>query len=396
MPKVLRIINRLNIGGPTFNAAYLTRYLAPEFETILLAGQKDDSEGSSQYILDELGIQPRYITDMKREISISHDRKAYAEIDKIIKNFKPDIVHTHAAKSGTLGRLAAWRNNVPVIVHTFHGHVFHSYFSPLKTKIFIGIERFLASRSSAIIAISEKQKYELGTVYKITNPDKIKVVPLGFDLTKFSENQEAKRIRFREKYNVDADTITVGIIGRLVPVKNHTIFIYAWKNLLKQTNKKIHGFIVGDGEDFKKITELCDREGILYNTVSRNIPGATLTFTSWITDIDRVNAGVDIIALTSDNEGTPVSLIEAMAAGKPVVSTDTGGISDVVLEGKTGLLSLPGDIESFTANLVKLVEDSGLRNRFALEGPAQAMRFGYMRLVDEMRNLYHELLITRG
>ena len=141
MPKVLRIINRLNLGGPTYNAAYLTAFLGPEYETLLVAGVKDDTEESSEFIIRSLGIEPRYIENMEREINFSKDYHAYKQLDKIIKEFKPDIVHTHAAKAGTLGRIAAWRNKVPVILHTFHGHVFHSYFGPSKTRVFIEIER---------------------------------------------------------------------------------------------------------------------------------------------------------------------------------------------------------------------------------------------------------------
>lgn len=133
MPKVLRIINRFNIGGPTYNAAYLSAYLPPEYETMLLAGSLDEGEESSEHVLDELGLKPVYIAEMKREISPKDDIAAYRKIKQIIKEFKPDIVHTHASKAGTLGRLAAASCGVKVIVHTFHGHVFHSYFGKTKT-----------------------------------------------------------------------------------------------------------------------------------------------------------------------------------------------------------------------------------------------------------------------
>ena len=161
MPRVLRIINRLNLGGPTYNAALLTKYLAPEFETMLIAGVKMDSEESSENICRDLGINFIKIPEMSREIKLSHDYAAYNKIKKHIKDFKPDIVHTHASKAGALGRLAAISAQVPVVVHTFHGHVFHSYFNSLKSKAFLRIERYLANRSSAIVAISEHQKDEL-------------------------------------------------------------------------------------------------------------------------------------------------------------------------------------------------------------------------------------------
>jgi UDP-N-acetylglucosamine:LPS N-acetylglucosamine transferase len=202
MPKVLRIINRLNLGGPTYNAAYLSKYMAPEFETLLVSGMKDESEASSAFITDSLGLKPVYIKNMHRSLNPIQDRKAYKEIVKIIREFKPDIVHTHAAKSGALGRLAAINEGVPVILHTFHGHIFHSYFNPLKTKLFLKIERYLSRKSSKTIAISQKQFEELCYDFNIDKPEKFEIVPLGFDLQRFYEGKEEKRKGFREKYNL--------------------------------------------------------------------------------------------------------------------------------------------------------------------------------------------------
>ncbi|MBK8845435.1 MAG: glycosyltransferase [Bacteroidetes bacterium] len=172
MPKVLRIINRLNLGGPTYNVGYLSKYLAPEFETLLVSGMRDESEGSSEHIIDTLGIKAQYINCMRREISLVDDVKSYYEIKKIINQFKPDIVHTHMAKPGAVGRLAAINCKVPVVLHTFHGHYFHSYFSPLKTKIFQHIEQYLARKTSGIIAISSEQQKELSQDFKIAPPEK--------------------------------------------------------------------------------------------------------------------------------------------------------------------------------------------------------------------------------
>ena len=243
MPRVLRIMNRLNLGGPTFNAAYLTKYLAPEFETVLLAGQKDDSEASSEFIVNELGIQPRYIRSMYRSLNPFKDIAAYYEIKQIIKEFKPDIVHTHAAKSGALGRLAAINSGVPVIVHTFHGHVFHSYFGRLKSQIFLQIERFLAKKTTKIVAISEIQRHELVDIFKVGPLSKFAVVPLGFDLDRFQTNQEEKRKHFRAEFGIGDDTVCIGIVGRLVPVKNHALFLRAIKYLSENTAQKFCAFI---------------------------------------------------------------------------------------------------------------------------------------------------------
>ncbi len=395
MPRVLRIINRLNLGGPTYNAAYLTKYLAPEFETMLVAGMKDDSEESSEFIVESMNIKPIYISNMQREINFKNDRNAYQQITKIIKEFKPDIVHTHAAKAGTLGRIAAWNNNVPVIIHTFHGHVFHSYFSPLKTKVFIGIEKVLASMSTGIIAISEEQKKDLCEIYNVCGSSKTHIIPLGFDLEKFTINKESKRADFRKKYELSENTLAVGIIGRLVPIKNHALFINAWKNIFHQYQGKSHAFIIGDGEDRMKLESLCNESGIIFNTPEYKDDNATLTFTSWIKDIDWAMAGLDIIALTSFNEGTPVSLIEAQAAGKPIVSTNVGGLTNAVIPGETALLSDSDDLPAFTKNLKKLLEDESLRLSMAEVGPNFAIKhFTYTRLVSDMRNLYNLLLKT--
>jgi glycosyltransferase involved in cell wall biosynthesis len=236
MPRVLRIINRLNLGGISYNVAYLSKYLEPDFETMILSGIKLDSEESSQFILDELGLKAHYLPEMRREINWKNDRAAYLKIKSIIREFKPDIVHTHAAKAGTLGRLAASSCGVKAIVHTFHGHVFHSYFSPLKTKLFIRIEKYLASKSSRIIAISDMQKKEICEDFKICRPEKASVIPLGFDLNRFRNDQEEKRKSFREHYKIAEDEIAVGIIGRITAIKNHDLFLRAFRQATIKTS----------------------------------------------------------------------------------------------------------------------------------------------------------------
>lgn len=393
MPRVLRIINRLNLGGPTFNVSYLSKYLAPEFETVLVAGMKDDSEESSEFIVRNLGLEPVYIPEMKREIDFSNDRIAYKKIKQIIKEFKPDIVHTHAAKSGTIGRLAASSCKVPVIVHTFHGHVFHSYFSPAKTRLYIQIERYLAKKSTRIIAISEKQKEEIGSIFKICSPDKIEIIPLGFDLMKFQEDQPGKRRNFRSRYNLDEDEIAVGIIGRLVPIKNHELFLKAFRQVLNTTTRKVRAFIIGDGESRENVERIARELGIQYIDANKENGKAPLTFTSWIKEIDYVNAGLDIVALTSLNEGTPVSLIEAQAANKPVVSTNAGGIENIILDTITGLLSENGNVDAFAINLLALIENDGLRDSMTKSGWEHVKsKYHYLRLVDNMSELYKKLL----
>lgn len=391
MPKVLRIINRLNLGGPTYNAAYLTKYLEPDFETLLVAGMKDDSEASSEFITESLGLKPIFIKDMHRSLHPIKDIKSYQEIVKIIREFKPDIVHTHAAKSGTLGRLAAINEGVPVIVHTFHGHVFHSYFNPIKTKIFLFIERYLSKKSSKTIAISNKQFEELCYDFKIDEAKKFEIIPLGFDLERFNVKKEEKRAEFRKKYHIKDDEIAIGIIGRLVPVKNHNFFLEAFNEAKNKTKHKIKAVIIGDGElkedVFAKAAEL-------NLNINHSNPDLTdIIFTSWITEVDKALPGLEIIALTSLNEGTPVSLIEAQAAGVPIVSTRVGGIEDVVIENETAFLSSKTDVSEFTQQLLKLIENENLRKSFAEKGFQNVIeKFSYLRLAKDVKHLYLKLL----
>jgi glycosyltransferase involved in cell wall biosynthesis len=393
MTKVLRIINRFNLGGPTYNVAYLSKYMSDEFETILVGGAKDSTEESSSFIVENIGLKPIIVEEMLREIDIKNDFTAYRKLKKIIREFKPDIVHTHASKAGTLGRLAAASCGVPIIVHTFHGHVFHSYFGKLKTTFYKNIERYLAKKSTVIIAISEIQKKELVEIHKICTAEKVKVIPLGFDLSKFHENMEVKRESFRKKYNLAEDEIAISIIGRLVPVKNHALFLEALKIVSSKTSKKIRAFVVGDGEDRQKIEAKATELNLKFIDGTKTNEKSLLTFTSWIKEIDVALAGSDIIALTSYNEGTPVSLIEAQAANKPIVSTNVGGIENVVIENQTALLCENNHLIQFSDALFRLIENENLRASMSEKGWNHVKdKFHYTRLVKDMENLYKELL----
>lgn len=392
MTKVLRIINRFNLGGPTYNVAYLSKYMSNDFETLLVGGAKDDTEESSNFILENLGLKPVIVEEMLREIDFKNDYIAYKKLKKLILEFKPDIVHTHASKAGTLGRLAAASCGVPIIIHTFHGHVFHSYFGKFKTAFYKKIERYLAKKSTVIIAISEIQKHELVNVHKICKADKVKVIPLGFDLSKFQENITDKRKLFRSKYNLDEDEIAISIIGRLVPIKNHTLFLEALKIVSEKTSKKIRAFIVGDGEERQTIELKAKELGIPFVDGTQSNKKALLTFTSWIKEIDVVLSGSDIIALTSFNEGTPVSLIEAQAANKPIVTTNVGGIENVVLPNETALLCNNNDTNQFSEALLRLIEEDNTRLYMSTKGWSHVKeKFHYTRLVKDMEILYKSL-----
>ncbi len=385
MPKVLRIINRFNIGGPTYNATFLTKYLDGEYETLLIGGNPEKGESDSLHILEEYGLSPLLIEEMQRIPSFKSDRAAYKKIKQIIQEFKPDIVHTHAAKAGALGRRAAFACKVPVVVHTFHGHVFHSYFGRIKTELFKFIERRLARKSDGIIAISELQKIELSEVHKICPASKIQVIPLGFDLEKFQNNRDENRKIIRERFLIQEDEIAIAIVGRLAPIKNHGMFLDGIEAALSQTTKKIRVFIVGDGDEKEKIKAKVDELNSRF--------GQKIEMTSWIKNIGEFNAGMDVLCLTSDNEGTPVSLIEAQAGNLPVISTDVGGVRDVVLDGETGWIVPKNNVSQFVEKLLLLVEDDYERKRLSTQGwDFVRKKFHYQTLVRNMEDYYKIML----
>lgn len=391
MTKVLRILNRFNVGGPVFNATYLTKYMPDKYETLLIGGVNDPSEANSLYVPHSEGIDAQQISEMKRSVNLLEDRKAYLAIKKIIKEYQPDIVHTHASKAGAIGRLAASRMKVPVIVHTFHGNVFDGYFSKRKSDFFKRIEKYLASKSTAIVAISNEQKSQLCEVHNICPPEKVHVIPLGLDLERFIINSDFKRTAFRTKFELENDTIAIGIVGRLVPVKNHALFIQAISYVKQHSNKKIQAFIIGDGEELKAIKEVCQIFGLKHSKTPN--PKADVIFTSWILDVEEPMAGLDIVCLTSFNEGTPVSLIEAQANGKPVVATMAGSTSTVVKDGESGLLCGIYEDNKFYLNLLRLVDDKKLRIEFGKTGMAHVKKhFSIQRLVDDTDRLYQKLL----
>jgi glycosyltransferase involved in cell wall biosynthesis len=383
--KILRIINRFNIGGPTYNATFLTKFISDEFETLLVGGLPDEGEKDSLHITEEYGVTPILIKELKRQPGFSSDRKAYLKLKELIQEYQPDIVHTHASKAGALGRRAAKACRVPVIVHTFHGHVFHSYFGKAKTFIYKTIERRLANSSSGIIAISNLQKKELAIDHKICRDDKIKVIPLGFDLQKFSSDVENKRAITRSKFDLNNEDVAIAIIGRLAPVKDHDFFLRSVEKVLSTTKRSVKVFIVGDGSEWKKIEESV-------NSLNKRFEDR-IRMTSWITDIATFNAGMDVICLTSKNEGTPVSLIEAQASGVTVLSTDVGGVRDIVDDTNTGYIVPVGALDIYTEKLLELVEDEKKRLKMSQNGwPFVRDKFHFERLVRDMEDYYKELL----
>ena len=359
--------------------------MSDEFETLLIGGLPEADEQDSLHIPGAYGVEPLLIPELKRKPDLRSDRQAYKKIRAIIEEFNPDIVHTHAAKAGAIGRRAAISAKVPVVVHTFHGHVFHSYFGKTKTWLYKTIERRLARKSSGIIAISNLQKLELASGHRITSEQHIKVIPLGFDLARFAELRQTERISVRAEWDIKEDEVAVAIIGRLAPVKDHAFFLRVVRELAGSTEAKFRVFIVGDGAERSMI----EKEAAAINAQFPEL----ITLTSWIKDIARFNAGMDLICLTSKNEGTPVSLIEAQASGVPVVSTDVGGVRDVLLDGETGIVVPVGDLNAYVNQLRILIDDEKKRRILSQNGwPFVRDRFHYERLVHDMENYYKELL----
>ncbi|MFA6321091.1 MAG: glycosyltransferase family 4 protein [Candidatus Omnitrophota bacterium] len=385
--KVLRIITRLNIGGPAIHAVLLTKDLDRDrFETHLVSGKPLPSEGDMAFIARDKGVTVEYIPELGREIGFN-DLVAFLKIIKFIRKVKPDIVHTHTAKAGTLGRLAAIFSGVPVRIHTFHGHVLDGYFSPLKTKIFIFIERFLARFTDKLITVSESVCNEISGKFKIAPAEKCCVIKLGFDLSPFLDNEHL-RSDFRKRIGFEDNVLLVGIVGRLTPIKNHKMFFDVVKYIVGRSGvPEVRFIVVGDGELRGELTEYVKKLNI-ENCVK---------FIGWAEDTASVYAGLDIVVLTSLNEGTPVSLIEALASSRPVVATDVGGVRDVVKDGGDGLLAGKNDIKDFSDKLLRLLSDSGERARFGAMGRA-LVREKYFkdRLISEISSLYEKTLHEKG
>src|SRR4051794_17025561 len=318
--KILRIIARLNVGGPARHVVWLTQALQDdEFQTSLIAGTVPPGEDDMGYFAKEHAVTPLYITEMSREISLS-DLKSLIKIYRQIKTEKPDVIHTHTAKAGTLGRIAGtmyrwvnWRSIIGRprsvrLVHTFHGHVFHSYYSPGKTRIFLAIERALALASDRIIVLSDQQLNEINSKYRVGQSDRFSVVPLGIDVDGFSADEETRQ-RLRSEFGFKERDVVVGFVGRLTEIKNLSLLLQT--AALCRDRPDVKFLIVGDGHL---------RQSLESQATSLELTDL-VTFIGNREDISDIYNALDIVALTSLNEGTPLSLIEAMAAGKPVIST---------------------------------------------------------------------------
>jgi glycosyltransferase involved in cell wall biosynthesis len=362
--KILRIIARLNIGGPAIHVYLLSEGLNKKrFQSMIITGKISRLEGDMSYLFEPSEGKFTVIPELQREISLRMDVITVIKILKVLRAQRPHIVHTHTAKAGTSARMAViihnlvCRNRIKT-VHTFHGHVFEGYFGKAKSRLFIWIERFLAKFTDVVIAISESQKKELAQKFRIAPAKKIRVIELGFDLNPFLENSPLKG-QLRRQLGIDDDTLLIGIVGRLVPIKNHFMYLKAAKMFLeKNPGIRTKFIIVGDGEMRDELKAYCRSQDLSEH----------VCFCGWIRDMPMIYADLDILALTSINEGTPVSVIEAMASLVSVISTNVGGVPGLFgapyalqvpkkfLPCERGILCRKNDTLGFAEGLAYLVD----------------------------------------
>jgi glycosyltransferase involved in cell wall biosynthesis len=414
--KIVRVIARLNVGGPAKHVVWLDKLGVAEWQTLLVAGTVPPGEDDMGYFATEQGVTPTFVPEMSREIS-AKDALTVWKLYKLFRRERPDIVHTHTAKAGTVGRVAGffyrWLTPKALIgrpracnfVHTYHGHIFHSYYGPLKTRVFLMIEKILAKLGTdRIVVLSEQQRREINEEFGVGNPRQFSIIPLGIDLNVFA-NWKERGSSFRAEFELGAADILVGIVGRLTEVKNHELFLRAaalFKNEFAKPGSTVRFVIIGDG---------ALRSALEQQAQSLSLADE-LIFTGSRRDLENVYPALDIVALTSRNEGTPLTLIEAMANARPVISTAVGGVVDLLGEPlvsggsdsdrvsfqvcQRGISVSPDDAHGFAAGLSRLVDDATLRRETGARGLQFVTRqYSKERLLKDIEALYMGLLQGR-
>lgn len=386
--RVLRLIARLNVGGPALHVSYLTQGLASRgYETTLVAGRVGAAEGSMEYAADELGVRPLFLPDLQRDIAAGPDLGAVLHVRDLIRSIRPHVLHTHTAKAGAVGRMAAAIARIPdppVVVHTFHGHVLHGYFDAVRTRVFREVERALARRTDALIAVSPEVRDEL-VAAGIAPRSKFEVIRLGLDLDRRASSTPEQGAALRAQLGVPETSRLVAWLGRMTEIKRVDDLIRAIA-ILAARGDDVQLALAGDGPLRSSLESLVAELGIAERT----------HFLGMRDDVGPVYSAADVVALTSANEGTPVTLIEALASGTATVSTDVGGVRDVVRDGESGLLVPAGDIAGIASALDRLVADGELRRRFGAFGRADVReKYSVDRLLDDVDDLYRRLLDSR-
>ena len=388
--KIVRIIARLNIGGPAVHVVLLTRgFQYRGHESHLLVGPVPEIEGNMEYYASACHVSFTRIPELVRPLSPWKDWIAFRKIYRFLRSEKPDVVHTHTSKAGTLGRAAAILAGTPVIFHTFHGSVFDGYFSPAKTRLFLMIERILARFTDRVITVSDSLRKQLSEVYRIAPSEKIEVVRLGFDLAEFGSIAQSGR-RWTGKRNPGPPV--VGWVGRFTEIKDPLLFVEL-ASALKATGLAVNFIMVGDGPLRHAVEKSISKHGLSSNFV----------LTGWQRDMPQVYSGIDLIVSTSVNEGTPVTIIEAMATGCPFVAPNVGGLVDLT-EGvpdnsedlkmyANGILVTRRSVETLKRGVALLLADAQLRTSMGKIGHQFALKnFGQDRLVRETELLYRSFV----
>ena len=388
--RVMRLIARLNVGGPAIHATLLTQELDPaRFQSQLVTGVEASHEGNMIDLMmaasQALGetrerIEPLILPNLGREISPPHDLRTLSQLVRLMRRKRPHIVHTHTAKAGFVGRLAARIARVPVVVHTFHGNIFQGYFSPAKTRLFVGIERSLARSTDRIIVLSEQQKQEILGL-GIGRAAQFETIPLGLDLKPFLD---AARWRgeLKAELGLSGQTPLVGVVARLVPIKAVHLFLEAAALVLKQHPDAIFA-IVGDGE-LRTPLEAQARELGLDKSVR---------FLGFRADLPRIYADLDCVVLCSLNEGLPVAIIEALSAARPVVSTDVGSVGNLVSSSQTGLLVPTRDASALAQGISTVLDAPDAAASWGEAGRDRVYpALSIDRLVGDIDALYTRLL----
>jgi glycosyltransferase involved in cell wall biosynthesis len=388
--KVLRVIARLNVGGPALHVAYLTEGLAERgYETLLVAGTVGRGEESMAAVAVGRGVRIETLEDLHREISPLRDVRAILRLARLIRRERPAILHTHTAKAGAVGRVAALLAGgarPPIVVHTFHGHVLRGYFNPVTARAFRTLERWLARSTTILVAVSPEVRDDLVRL-GVAPSSKFTVVRLGIELEeRVGDEDGAGRDETRRLLGVPPGSFVVGWVGRMTAVKRTDDVLRAFRGLLDR-DVDAYLCLVGDGPDRPGLERLAHELGV----------GRRCLFVGYQEEVGRFYKAMDVLLLPSANEGTPVSVIEALAAGRPAVATRVGGTPDVVRDGADGFLVELGDVASLADRLAELGADPDLRASMGAEGRARVLaRYAVPRLVDDMDRLYRSLLAERG
>ena len=387
--KVVRVIARLNVGGPALHVAYLTAGLAERgYDTTLVAGTIARGEESMAFVADAHNVKIQPLVELHREISPIRDLRAIVRLAQLIRRERPTILHTHTAKAGAVGRIAALLARdarPPIVVHTFHGHVLRGYFGSVMSFAFRTLERLLACTTTALIAVSPEVRDDLVALH-VAPASKFTVVRLGIDLAQRVDNDGERRRETRRQMGLRDDTFVVGWVGRMTAVKNTDSVVQALRQLMER-GIDAYAVLVGDGPDRDHLERYARDLGVIKRCL----------FLGYQEDVARFYDAMDVLLLPSINEGTPVSVIEALAAGRPAVATRVGGIPDVVRDGVDGFLVDLGDADALADRLADLAADPIRRAEMGASGRARVFeRYAVERLVDDVDKLYRLLLATRG